>query len=730
MKETSPTRTTSTNKGGRPKEWTPERQRKLIRLYLYTKLPPQRISDLLKDPTWLPKKDAASKWLNALLGHDPRWIKPKTTDEEEKRMAGLKASCHRSKRENRQHTVAENPSRGYGTASQPTSTIPHGLENLDGLTLDHSHSSLPTESDGSTLANLPWFSNEPSLHPAYVARSDPLAESSRRPRSSWHTMSHMFPRALGGQGPKRRDSGLTNSTDLSATSSFRNKLSDATPKQVKAAYELIKRYTIPKDYETDVSPASPSLPTGLFSQSRTGPVASPRLIVPGDFLSADFMLQAQGLPNFPPNEATESWAKVAKEVLSAQNLWPSKGRCSINSDSPWELQALDPSATDDFGNTVFHFLAARGSQRALVDQIMQAEEQFPAAIGSRNTAGQTLLHMLNQSWFEDGSPLGELLSRLNHIQFDILAVDVYGRNFFHLLRERRLHPERIRDLAHPFSIKTLNRRDAFDRKPMDSRSARRMWRAAAIHRLYPGRTPRLHISTEDPASARIHSHTELLRVVTNAMNVDTRPNPDAEDSDGRNAFQCLAEVVLGNLPIQKHAISTKRKLGVDMEPKLQDGNLSYRLELLGQLISAGVDVNHYDKLGQTPLMAFVKHIPDGVKEDNDLREIITKLVQAGANMEARSRQGETALYMAARLGKKVALKKLVELGANICVRNPQGLHILDAAHQALQTAANDTYLYARLYACCAMLSGQLGERWKTVTVLDEWRVRHRLDYLG
>lgn len=675
------------------------------------------------------RKDAASKWLNALLGHDPRWIKPKTPDEEEKRMAGLKASCHRSKRRNHQPTAIESPNRGYGTAYQPSSTIPHGLENLDGLTLDHSRSSLPTESDDSTLANLPWFSNEPTLHPAYVPLSDPPAESSRRPRSSFATISHMLPRALGGQGAKRRDSGLTNSTDLSATSSFRNKLSDATPKQVKAAFELIKRYTIPKSSEADVSPSSRSLPTGLFSQSRTGPTASPRLIVPGDFLSIDFILQAQGASNLPPNEATEGWAKVAKEVSSAQNLWPSKGRCSINSDSPWELSALDTTATDDFGNTVFHFLAAQGSQRALVDQIMQAEEQFPTAIGSRNTAGQTLLHMLNQSWFDDGSALDELLSRLNHIQFDILTVDVYGRNFFHLLREHKLPPDRIRYLAHSFCIKILNRRDAFDRKPMISPLGRRIWRVALIYRLYPGRASGLHISTEDPASARIHSHTELLRIVTDAMSVDTQPNPDAEDSEGRNALQCLAEVVLGNLPIQKHANSTKRKLGDDMEPKLQDGHLSYRLELLGQLISAGVDVNHYDKLGQTPLMAFVKHIPDGVKEDNDLREIITKLVQAGANMEARSRQGETALYIAARLGKKVALKKLVELGANVCVRNAQGLHILDANHQALQTATEDTHLYARLHACCAMLSGQLGERWKTVTVLDEWGVRHRLEHL-
>ena len=647
-------------------------------------------------------------------------------------MAGLKACCPRSKHTNPQPrttqdpTAAQDPSRSYGTSNhQPISPIPQDLENLDGLTLDHSRDSSLGESDGSTLANPAWFSGEANSYTTFEPLSDLSAEGSRYQRSSLFPMSHLIPRALGGQGTKRRDSSLTNSTGPSVTSSFRARLSDSTPGQVKAAFELIKRYTIPKDSEGETSPSSPSRPVGLHSR-RTRPSGS-SLIVPGDFLDIDFMRQGQEVSNFPSAETDDSWSRVVKEVLSAQNLWPVKGRCAINSDSPWELPTLNPSASDDFGNTVFHFLAARGSQRALVDQIMQAQGPLQTAIGSKNTAGQTLLHLLNRSWFEDGSSLDELLSMLEHLQFDILASDIYGRNFFHLLQENGLNHERIRDLAHSFNIKTLNRRDAFDRKPMDSRSARLMWRAAAIHRLYPGRTPRLNLSTEDPVTARIRSSTELLRIVTNAIQVGTQSNPDSEDSEGRNGFQCLAEVVLGNLPIQNHAQppSMKRKLGNDMEPKLQSGHLIYRLELLEGLISAHVDANHYDKAGQTPLMAFVKHIPDGTKEDKDLRQIIARLVHAGADMEARNRQGETALYMAARLGKKVALKQLLELGANLYVRNAHGLHIVDATQQALQTATNDTHLYARLHSCCAILTGQIGERWKAVTALDEWGVHTR-----
>lgn len=641
-------------------------------------------------------------------------------------MAGLKASCHRLKHRTPQSTTAQDPSRSYGAAHNPISPVSQDLENLEGLTLDHSRDSSLAESDGSTLANTLWFSTEPNLYTTYEPLPDPSAEGSQYQRTSFFPMSHFFPRAqAGGQGTKRQDSSLTSSTGPSVTSSFRARLSDSTPGQVKAAFELIKRYTIPKESEGEASPSSPSGPVGLYSRRRGASGSS--LIVPGDFLDINFTRQRQEVSNFSPAESDDSWSRVVNEVLSAPNLWPVKGRCSISSDSPWELLNLNPTATDDFGNTVFHFLAARGSQRALVDQIMQVQGHLPTAIGSKNTAGQTLLHLLNRSWFEDGSSLDELLSLLKHFQFDILAADVYGRNFFHLLQENGLNHERIRDLAHSFNIKSLNRRDAFDRKPMDSRSARRMWRAATIHRLYPGRRPRLNLSTEEPVDARIRPSTELLKIVTNAVQVGTQSNPDSEDFEGRNGFQCLAEVVLGNLPIQEYAQppSMKRKMGDDMEPKLQEGPLTYRLELLEGLIVANVDVNHYDKSGQTPLMAFVKHIPDGTKEDKDLRQIIIRLVQAGANMEARNRQGETALYMAARLGKKVALKQLLELGANLYVRNAHGLHMVDATHQALQPATNDTHLYARLHSCCAILTGQLGERWKAVTALNEWGVNTR-----
>ncbi|RYP46753.1 hypothetical protein DL768_007100 [Monosporascus sp. mg162] len=722
MDGASPTATNTSagnHRGGRPKDWTDERTRRLIRLYVYTTLPLKKITNVLADHAWKPGKEAANKWLHALLGHDPRWIKPKSSDEQDKRMAGLRTGCRGPKRKNGPAAAVEEPARNNGTANYLTVTTINDFDDFDGLTLGQSPGPSFAKSDVSTLARPDQVLADADLCSTYEPLSDLPAPESRGPANSF---SFLFSSTSRGQGSKRQDSGLTNSTDLSITSSFRARLRDATPAEVKAAFHLIKRCTIPKGADAGASPTSPSFAAWPGQEGSRGLP----LIVPGDFLNADLMQQAaQHVSTTSSEYGNGGPCKVAVEVLSAPNLWPSKGRCSAGLEVPGDLRGLNFGATDDFGNTAFHFVAARCSQQVLFDHVMQAPGHHQATIGSRNTAGQTLLHVLNRSWYEEGSPLSELLNALGRYKFDALATDVYGRNFFHLLQEHRVSHDRIRELAHLFDIKSLNRRDAFGRRPMDSRSAGLFRRAIAIHRLYSGRHTPLTISTENPGDARIRAHTDLLKIVTDAVRVEGQPNPDSEDFDGRNAFHCLAEVVLDTRSIQDPAgrPPMKRKLGADMEPKLQEGPLSYRLELLKRAIEARVDVNHYDKTGQTPLMAFVKHIRDGTKEDRDLRQIITRLVQAGARMEARNRQGETALYMAARLGKKVALAQLIDLGANVYARNASGLNALEATKQALEAATNDTHLYARLHSCCGILAGQLGEGWKGVTALEEWGAR-------
>lgn len=181
------------------------------------------------------RKDAAQKWLHSLLGHDPRWIKPKSQDEQDQRMAGLKAACNPSKRKKIQQGI-EDPRRNADATSKPSFTTLRDFDAMDGLTLDPSHGSIFADSDGSTLGNASWLPAENNLQITY----DPLSHNSQQyQRNSFFPVPYLFSRATEGQQRARRqDSSLSNSTDPSITSSFRGRLSGTAPGQVKAAYEL------------------------------------------------------------------------------------------------------------------------------------------------------------------------------------------------------------------------------------------------------------------------------------------------------------------------------------------------------------------------------------------------------------------------------------------------------------------------------------------------------------
>jgi hypothetical protein len=54
MDQVSPSTSSSTNRGGRPKDWTPPRVRKFLRLYLYTTFPTEQILRLIEEKAWNP----------------------------------------------------------------------------------------------------------------------------------------------------------------------------------------------------------------------------------------------------------------------------------------------------------------------------------------------------------------------------------------------------------------------------------------------------------------------------------------------------------------------------------------------------------------------------------------------------------------------------------------------------------------------------------------------------
>lgn len=160
--------------------------------------------------------------------------------------------------------------------------------------------------------------------------------------------------------------------------------------------------------------------------------------------------------------------------------------------------------------------------------------------------------------------------------------------------------------------------------------------------------------------------------------------------------------------------------------------MATRLRLVQGLLSPPlvVDVDHYDRRGQTVLTSFVVHIADDQEDKaKSLVAIFETLLAAGARIEGRNRRGETALLVAARLGRKIALTTLLDHGANVHARDAAGRGVLDVLDmQCRRQARRDVALYGRLEACRVLLTGikqlSLGVKQRP-TLLDEWTVVHR-----
>lgn len=111
-------------------------------------------------------------------------------------------------------------------------------------------------------------------------------------------------------------------------------------------------------------------------------------------------------------------------------------------------------------------------------------------------------------------------------------------------------------------------------------------------------------------------------------------------------------------------------------------------------------------------MAFILFLPDSADDKSKtLLALLETLIRHGARLEARNRLGETALLMAARLGRKVALTltTLLEHGANVHARDVYGRGVLEIVDRTVRRRGRgDVALYARLEAVRVLLTGRRG----------------------
>ncbi|UNI24785.1 hypothetical protein JDV02_010509 [Purpureocillium takamizusanense] len=699
----SPSAASANTQTGRPPLWTKSAQRKMTRLYVYTTLPLDTIVKLVhcQTPELAPGIDSANKKLNALLDKEPRWLHPRTRADMGRRIAQLSNS----------------PSR-LASASAAASDIASPQTDNDHVRLSPSPAGIKLEASASPM---PW-----DLSPINHGQSISPAQHQHQRTPSAQIFAAASPmRASGGaHAPDtdaldevafgsflRRTTCLSSSTDCT-TGSFHRVLSDYTEPYIRTVKRLVKRFTAPMSNRFSISPVSAGItPRHPWLDDHQGPRTfdgEPHPL-PGDFLWMDMCQQENAL-----DFALESHQQMQCNCLFTFETYSSPWMTILDLTRVGQriltsgpIRA-DISQRDSAGNTVLHFLAARGPFELLI-QVLRSDMCQPI-LDARNSGGQTFLHTIRRAELQN---LGRLL-RLLEVVFekgaDIYAQDVYGRNFFHILHFEHIDNDVMDLIMQGYEASRYRKRDAFGIVPQ----------SPGEMEFDDHRTGRTYAHNNDLAFAE---EGRLLQHVSKAQE-----NPWLENGGGGNGLHSLAMATLSNASVLRkyhlvedsHEALTPFSHNFDNSLDSSEPRLRFRLQLVTALLDAGVDVNQYDKNGNTPLMVFAAELP----EENDYKtgpKIIDELIRRGANVRARNRAGETALHIAVRCGRKLAMKALVKHEANVHAKDADDRSVLDVADAKMMNARHDDPSeYAHYEACRAWLSSIRGLAVQRPTVTEEW----------
>ena len=167
-------------------------------------------------------------------------------------------------------------------------------------------------------------------------------------------------------------------------------------------------------------------------------------------------------------------------------------------------------------------------------------------------------------------------------------------------------------------------------------------------------------------AARYNSNPEVLKAL-----LETGVDAKAKNNEGRTALD--------------HARENEKLKGTDALKLLEERtNSSPTEDLLAiagnagpekvrQLIQAGADVNAKNKDGWTPLMIAAAL--------NSNPEVLKVLLEAGADVNAQKEDGVTPLMVAAIKNTPEVLKVLIEAGADVNAKDTDGLTPLMLAAQ-------------------------------------------------
>ncbi|KUJ13222.1 ankyrin [Mollisia scopiformis] len=758
--------TTPKTKSGRPSKWSASRQRKLARLYLYTNLPREDIPRVLKvengnnKENWVPGKESTIKTVNAILDKEPRWLRPKDREDMDKKILGL-SECKTQRRFRRQFSSPPPDELPISDAIPSFDFSETPLEDLLAFAPAEPVRSLVTATNagGAFDYSLPFSAQEIVYDEELVLPSSMLAEVSDTANGE------SYPTHNSGEIPSTDDLSLS-STYLSITS-LKRRLSRYSSSYVKAIARIVKAHSISDSSAASTIQVSFPILVNTENASVTGSstirssstllanvkARIPQLVLPDSILVLERHFKKQGLciPGIKNHDSNACWC--LEELDFNCQTWASHDGlvCVQREDPPRHLGNLNVYFRDVFGNNILHMLAARGAN---IDVIVDALRQGIDG-NAKNTAEQSFLHVFSRHALTrlatNSLALDCFLVKLNAFNVRFFDCDLFGRSFFHLLtrRARKLDRHCLGVLT-DLNIQLPSKRDAFGwvatcdpkgfnatleeqlRKSNPPRNSEEstgsaIYRADHLSTILPGTTgmespdstirfPIADQNNSNDADTFVYSHKALLETATKALD-----SPTIEDLEGRNGLQCLAEASL-DVDEMRALISnsSKRKRG-QTKPSSSSRGLTFRYELASTMISFGVDINHYDKNGNSVLMSFVTHLPDG-EDDKTLANLFRHLIQSGANLELRNRSGETALHVAVRLGRKVATRVLLECGANMHARTSMGKGVLVLGEMFYFRAREDPRLYASIMACMALCI-QYGAV-ATPSLVMEWEDRN------
>lgn len=463
------------------------------------------------------------------------------------------------------------------------------------------------------------------------------------------------------------------------------------------------------------------------SQSQGGLSPDTGLATPGDFIVALAYERIESRRIIPTKGLADSWPKIADKI-SKPNLQ------ALYLDADEELcqraQGLLSSALrneyvsderDLFGNTLLHVLAARKwTPRGAAELFHVIMNVHARDLSSTNTAQQTFMHVLDSTWCtglnNPSAPLPRILRTLMaRNATSILRIrDVYGNTFFHNIWGQILDNGTYDKLFELIDSGELGR-NAFGVIP------RR-------HTVIPEQQTSQQGMPQSSSECALQEDPEeqvSLDILRLGIVTEAYTNPHVEGDQGRNGLQCLVELYptffMNEAPPSSSERSPSRRAegtyGMTLLRQYMQG-------LLTPIQDASLpDVNHYDDQGETPLMSIVRRVPDRSKDSEEIRWIISLLVEKGAMIEARNSHGETALLIAAQTGRRTAFIRLLELGANVHARDSYGWGVAIHIAAAVEEAKDDLAVYGPCEALRAVTAKALwrerGAKFQP-TLVDEW----------